>query len=81
MKTLLIKGAKLGTFFGCLHLCLVTEVSMSLYVVMSPCNPECLSVLERSEMAVLHIPLILYHHIQSACLVAEALGVERVEFC
>lgn len=44
----LIKEALLGVLFGCLHLCLVTRVSMSLNVVMSLCDPEYLSVLERS---------------------------------
>lgn len=43
------QGGKVGHVFGCLHLCLVTKVSTSPYVVMSPCNPECLSALERSE--------------------------------
>jgi len=43
------QGGKVGHSLGCLHLCLVTKVSMSPYVVMSLCNSECLSTLRRSE--------------------------------
>ena len=73
------QGGKVGHSLGCLHLCLVTKVSMSPYVVMSLCNSECLSTLRRSEDGHPQTPLIPYHHIPSACLIGEDSGVKRIK--
>lgn len=81
MKPPLIKGAKSGTFLV-VYICVLLQKSpchctlLCLHATLSVCL-----FWKGQRMAVLKIPLILYHHIQSACLMAEALGVERVEFC
>ena len=79
MKPPLIKGAKLGT---------ILVVYVCVWLQKSPCHRMLLCLRatlsvcllwKGQRMATLKIPLILYHHIQSACLVAEELGVKRVQ--
>ena len=79
MKPPLIKGAKLGTILV-VYICILLPKSpchcmlLCLHATLSVCL-----LWKGQRMASLKTPLILYHHIQSACLVSEDSGVKRLQ--
>lgn len=79
MKPLLIKGAELGTFLV-VYICVLLQKSPRHCMLLCLCATLSVCLLWKGHrMAVPKTALILYHHIQSACLIEEDLGVERVQ--
>lgn len=79
MKPPLIKGAKLGAFLV-VYICVLLQKSPRHCTLL--CLRATLSVCllwKGQRMAIPKTPLILYHHIQSACLIGEDWGVERAQ--
>ena len=79
MKPPLIKGTRLGT---------VLVVYICVWLPKSPCHRMLLCLCETlsvcllckgQRMAIPQTPLIPYHHIPSACLIGEDLGVKRIK--
>lgn len=69
----------MGTFFV-VYICALLQKSPRHCMLLCLCATLSVCLLWRGHrMAVPKTSLILYHHIQSACLVGENLGVERVQ--
>lgn len=79
MKPPLIKGAELGTFLV-VYICVLLQESPRHCMLLCLCATLSVCLLWKGHgMAVPKTALILYHHVQSACLIEEDSGVERVQ--